>query len=114
MVKYPISESIRAMTGTTVQGGIDMRCAGLIRLADSECAIMTGLTINTRYLAAGMRKSPWHKTSGSMAYIAIIIGWHVVVVLSGGGITVVTVDTAAIDALVIESGTGKGLGVVAH
>ena len=108
MVKYPIGESIRAMTGTTVQGGIDMRCAGLIRLADSECAIMTGLASNPRYLAAGMRKSPWHKARGSMAYIAIIIGWHVVVVFSGGGITVVTIDAAAIDALVNQTKATEG------
>ena len=47
VIKYPIGESICAMTGATVQKGIDMGGAGLIRLTGSECAIVTGLTFNS-------------------------------------------------------------------
>jgi hypothetical protein len=117
VVKYPIGKSIRAVARTTVQSGIDMSYSGphqFFILADSKGAVMTGLTINPRYLAAGMRKSPWFKPSGFVAHIAIVIGWHMIVVFSSGGITIVTIDAAAGNALVIEGGTGKVLGIVAH
>ena len=61
-----------------------------------------------------MRKKPWHKACGSVAHTAILIGWHVVVVFSGGAVAIVAITAAVIDALVVEGGAGKGLGVVAQ
>ncbi|KPJ92383.1 MAG: hypothetical protein AMJ53_09520 [Gammaproteobacteria bacterium SG8_11] len=74
---------------------------------------MTGLAAASD-LVRGMIKRTWYETRGFMANITIIIGWYVINVFSYGGITVMTIDATAFDALVIKLGASESRGVVAH
>jgi hypothetical protein len=49
-----------------------------------------------------------------MTHKAILVGWDMIVVFSSGGLTIVTIDAAAIDAIMIKRGSRKDCGVMAH
>ena len=65
---------------------------------------------------ACMIKDPGYKARGYVAHMTVIAGWNMVRgrCFARGRGAIVARRTVINDALVIETGTGKGLGVMAH
>ena len=62
----------------------------------------------------GVIKGGGDKARGDMALAAIIVGRHMGIGCSDGGIAIVTRGTVVRDACVIKPGAGKGHGVMTY
>lgn len=109
MVKSRTGESVGVVTHTAI------RCRGNVASGFTGCksTVMAGLAV-TRNLICRMVKRPGYKTSGLVTHITILVSRHMIRVFARGGVAIVTVNTATVNILVIESGASKSRGVMAY
>jgi hypothetical protein len=105
-------KAIGGMTRITIRIGRNM--VKFCIFTDGKYAIMTRIAGFRPYLVRGMVKLRRYEPCRLMAYIAIVIGWYMVVMFPYCGITIMTIDTATAYTLVIKLSTCKRLGVMAH